>query len=217
MSDHEPATSQVKQFRDALAANAAAYGLSLNAGAIDGLTRFYQVLNIWNPRLHLVAPVSPREFATRHILESLALIEHLPDGARIADLGSGGGLPAIPCLVVRPDLCAVLIEASPKKAVFLREAFREVLTQEAISRQTIIAERFENIGAPQVDFITCRALEKFEETISTMIEWAPSGATFLLFGGERLGLRLKDFSLNVSATLLPNSERRFLFKAEVRA
>lgn len=215
MNDAMNLTPQLKEFRTALEVNAATYGLSLTAGALAALSKYYQLLDAWNSRLHLVAPTSPREFATRHVLESLVLLEHLPQGAGIADIGSGAGLPIIPCLIVRPDLRAVLIEASPKKAVFLREALREVLDHEAASTQltraNIVAERFENVPAPEVDFITCRALERFEETIPKLLEWAPDNATLLLFGGEGLGRRIEDAGFAASATLIPNSQRRFLF------
>lgn len=203
---------QLNEFRKALEVNAATYGLSLTAEALAGLSKYYQLLNAWNSRLHLVAPTSPREFAIRHVLESLVLLDHLPQGARIADIGSGAGLPIIPCLIVRPDLRAVLIEASPKKAVFLREALREVLNQEAASRQaSVVAERFENVPAPEVGFITCRALERFEEMVPRLLEWAPANAKLLLFGGEGLGRRIEDSGFAASGTLIPNSQRRFLF------
>lgn len=220
-------TAQLKEFRKALEANAATYGVSLTAEALAGLSKYYEILNEWNSRLHLVAPTSPREFATRHVLESLVLLEHLPEGAGIADVGSGAGLPAIPCLIVRPDLRAILIEASPKKAVFLREAVREVVNGEAgpvaaapgsdkarlgqLAHATIVAERFENTPAPEVDFITCRALERFEEMLPRLFEWAPDGATLLLFGGEGLGRKVEASGFSVRPTLIPNSERRFLF------
>lgn len=203
---------ELKEFRTALETNAAAYGLSLTAEALAGLSKYYQLLNAWNSRLHLVAPTSPREFAIRHVLESLVLLEHLPQGARIADIGSGAGLPIIPCLIVRPDLRAVLIEASPKKAVFLREALREVLNQEAASRQaSVVAERFENVPAPEVGFITCRALERFAETVPRLLEWAPGNARLLLFGGEGLGRRIEESGFAARVILIPNSQRRFLF------
>ena len=52
------------------------------------------------------------------MLESLMLLKHLPSDAKIADIGSGAGLPIIPCLIARPDLHATLIESSQKKSVF---------------------------------------------------------------------------------------------------
>src|SRR6185369_15999394 len=99
---------------------------------LQRLCVYYSLLTRWNPRLHLVAPCSPEEFATRHVLESLMLLQHLPHGAKIADIGSGAGLPIIPCLIVRPDLHATLIESSAKKSVFLREALNTVARNAAI-------------------------------------------------------------------------------------
>jgi 16S rRNA (guanine(527)-N(7))-methyltransferase RsmG len=209
---------QLEEFRNALQGHAPTYGVSLTAESLAGLAKYYELLNAWNARLHLVAPTSPSEFATRHILESLLLLKHLPQSAAVADIGSGAGLPIIPCLISRTDIRAVLIEASPKKAVFLREAFRELLNQTPASGQSarvsVVAERFENIAAPEVDFITCRALERFGETVPKLLEWAPARSPLLLFGGEGLRERLEASGVAVSATLIPNSERRFLFRAE---
>ncbi len=165
----------LKEFRHALEVNATTYGVSLTTEALVGLSKYYQLLNAWNARLHLVAPTAPGDFATRHILESLVLVDHLPQGAAVADIGSGGGLPIIPCLIVRPDLRAVLIEASPKKAVFLNEVLKEALKVNAeetkLPRARVLAARFENTQAPEVDFITCRALERFEQTVPKLFEF----------------------------------------------
>ncbi len=207
---------QKKEFHAGLKSNSAAYGVTLDAQALAGLSKYYELLNAWNARLHLVAPTSPHEFSTRHILESLLLLNHLPNGARVADIGSGAGLPIIPCLIARPDLQAVLIEASPKKVVFLNEALREVVQPEhpaRASRASVVAARFEAIAAPDVEFITCRALERFEEMLPTLVAWAPASSTLLLFGGEGLEKRIESAGVAANRILIPNSERRFLFIA----
>lgn len=200
-----PAT---RQFRETLETEASVYGVTLPVAALEGLSQYYELLNAWNSRVHLVAPCSPQEFATRHVLESLVLLKHLPRDARVAEVGAGAGLPILPCLIVRPHLRAVLIEASQKKAVFLREA----LTRTATSKQAaVIAERFENVATPAVGIVTCRALERFEEMLPRLLEWAPSGATLLLFGGKRLAPRLEDLGFTSAAELMPRSNGRFLF------
>ena len=177
----------------------ASYGLELSSETLTQLTEYYRLLTHWNERLHLVAPCTPEDFATRHVLESLLLLKHLPQHAKIADVGSGGGLPIIPCLIARADLEATLIESSQKKAVFLREALN------AVSRKgTIIARRFEEIQAPAVEFVSCRALDHFTTKLPELIEWAPKGATLLLFGAETL---LPD----ANKFLIPDSDRRYLF------
>ena len=101
------------------------FGLELSEEALAGLERFHAIVQENNPLLHLVGPCSAEEFAVRHVLESLAMLEFLPEGAAFADVGSGAGLPAIPCLIARGDLRGVLIESKEKKAGFLRTALAE--------------------------------------------------------------------------------------------
>ena len=201
-------SSQTEKFRETLESEASGYGVLLAPAVLDALEKYFELLNVWNARVHLVAPCSPQEFATRHILESLLLLKHLPNNARIAEVGAGAGLPIIPCLLVRPDLRAVLIEASQKKAVFLREA----LSRTGIAdRATVIAERFESVPAPEVGFVTCRALERFEEMLPHLLSWAPATATLLLFGGKRLERKMESLGVTSSAELMPRSQARFLF------
>jgi 16S rRNA (guanine527-N7)-methyltransferase len=197
---------QSKEFRLTLETEASSYGVDLSPETVDRLATYYELLHEWNPRLHLVAPASAPEFATRHVLESLLLLNHLPPAARMADIGSGAGLPSIPCLIARPDIQAVLIESSKKKAVFLREALSQTGTS---ARATVVADRFENVDAPEVDFVTCRALERFEETVPQLVKWAPGDVVFLFFGGEGLAESMEG--LEFTAQLIPNSKKRFLY------
>jgi len=190
--------SEHHRFEQALRSNLSSYAVELTPQTVTQLATFYSLLIRWNERLHLVAPCSPEEFATRHVLESLLLLKHLPQEAKIADVGSGPGLPIIPCLIARADLEATLIESSQKKAVFLREALK------AVQRNaTIIARRFEEIDAPEVSFVSCRALEQFAKKMPELLNWAPPGATLLLFGGENL--------VSGERYLVPGSEMRYLF------
>ncbi|HJT66692.1 MAG TPA: 16S rRNA (guanine(527)-N(7))-methyltransferase RsmG [Pyrinomonadaceae bacterium] len=200
--------NELERFEQALLANMSAFAIELSPDPVALLGTYYSLLTRWNARLHLVAPCSPEEFATRHVLESLILLEHLPQGAKIADVGSGGGLPIIPCLIARPDLEATLIESSQKKTVFLREALAA-----AGRGATIVARRFEDIDAPQVEFVTSRALDEFLSKLPGLIKWAPKGATLLLFGGEQLKEKLPG----AEARLIPGSERRYLLVARINA
>jgi len=189
---------ELEVFQQTLDSNMRVFDVELPPDALARLGAYYSLLTRWNDRLHLVAPCTPEEVATRHVLESLLLLKHLPHGAKIADIGSGAGLPIIPCLIVRDDLEATLIESSLKKPVFLREALSAVGR-----RATIVAQRFEEIEAPPVEFVTSRALDRFIPQIPALIDWAPDGATLLLFGGESL--------LNAERHLIPGSEKRYLF------
>ena len=194
-------------FSQALRSHAAEFGIQLGADEVRRLSNYYELLRKWNDRLHLVAPCSPEEFATRHVLESLLLLFHLPQNARVVDVGSGAGLPIIPCLIVRTDLSATLIESSSRKAVFLREALRDVKSREPAA---LTVARFEQTNAPEADFVTCRALDRFQQFLPALIKWAPLESTLLLFAGEDLRKQIESLLQSVTAERIPLSEKRFL-------
>ncbi|MCU1266743.1 MAG: methyltransferase GidB [Acidobacteria bacterium] len=201
-------SSQVKEFRATLRTRSQRYDFDLDEKVVARLCDFYALLLTWNPRMHLVAPCTPAEFATRHVLESLLLLPHLARSARVADIGSGAGLPIIPNLIARPDIQAILFESSKKKAVFLREALR---VTRVVDQAGVIAERFEDVATPAVGFVTCRALDRFSELFPELIDWAPRPCTLLLFGGAGLQQEIEKAKLEFSAFKIPDTERRFLF------
>jgi 16S rRNA (guanine527-N7)-methyltransferase len=196
------------EFDKALAEHASRFGVELSEAARARLGEYFELIAAWNPRLHLVAPCPPAEFAARHVLESLAALPFIDEGATMLDVGSGAGLPAIPCLVVRPDLKAVLFEASQKKSVFLREALSGLGLS---GRAHVVAERFEKVDAPAADCLTCRAIERFTEILPALLAWASPIPTLLLFGGEGLREALGLEGLSFETIHVPESERRSLF------
>jgi 16S rRNA (guanine527-N7)-methyltransferase len=202
------ATVVIEDFIEALSEHAPAFGVQLNSEQEKRLGDYYKIVSQWNARLHLVAPCAPAEFATRHVLESLTALPFLSPLARVVDVGSGAGLPIIPCLIMRPDLQAALVEASQKKAVFLREALRLV---EANARAKVIAKRFEETPAMDADFVTCRAIERFTEKFAELLAWSPPSSTLLFFGGRVLQEQIDKAGLAHQSVLIPESERRFLF------
>jgi 16S rRNA (guanine(527)-N(7))-methyltransferase RsmG len=202
------ATAQINEFRGTLHAESKRYNVDLDEPVIARLCDYYTLLLTWNPRLHLVAPCTPAEFATRHVLESLLLLRYLSADAHVADIGSGAGLPIIPNLIARPDIQSILIESSQKKAVFLREALRATRTGK---QAQVIAERFEDVPTPAMEVVTCRALDRFSELFSKLIDWAPRPCTLMLFGGVGLQKQIEETKLDFSAIRVPDTERRFLF------
>jgi 16S rRNA (guanine527-N7)-methyltransferase len=195
------------EFAAALERDASLFGVDLSSKEILHLTSYYELLLHWNPRLHLVAPCSPAEFAKRHVLESLLLLPYLQAGARVADVGSGGGLPIIPCLIARPDIRATLIESSPKKSVFLREALHSLNLDD---RANVISSRFEQMPPRDADVITSRALERFQQLLPQLIEWAPPNSTLLLFAGDSIVSASRAAALPFETVPVPGSERRQL-------
>ena len=205
--------TEVEQFRRAFVLHSAEFGVELQTDRLESLIAYYELLLKWNSKLHLVAPCSPEQFAVRHILESLTLLKHLPTNAQVADVGTGAGLPLIPCLLMRDDLHGVLIESSQRKAAFLKEALRPIKPS---ARTQLIVARFEYVPCPDVNFITCRALDKFSELLPKLIAWTPGDVSHLLFVGESLLEEIRPLLQVHSVERIPQSERRFLVAARGR-
>jgi len=103
--------------------------LALPAGAREQLLAYVALIEKWNRTYNLTAIRAPLSMVSHHLLDSLAVLPHLPMSAAraaLADAGSGAGLPGIPLAVARPDWRVTLAEANQKKAAFLRQAVIEL-------------------------------------------------------------------------------------------
>ena len=200
--------SIINRFAQALEARAPEYGVEFTPEHIARLGAFYEHLLKWNDKLHLVAPCEPEEFAARHVLESLCGLPYLPAKARVADIGSGGGLPALPLMIMRPDIHVTLIDSSAKKFAYLHETSVNIVPD---SFPRIITLRFEIAVTPPMQVITCRALDRFAEKLPLLYKWAGTGSTLLLYAGPDVRAALDKLGLEYEANLLPNSEQRYLF------
>jgi 16S rRNA (guanine527-N7)-methyltransferase len=112
----------------ALAAGLSALELDADIGARAKLAQYVALLDKWNRTHNLTAIRDPEQMVTHHLLDSLAVLAHLPgqERLRVLDVGSGGGLPGIPLAIAKRDWRVVLLDSNHKKAVFLRQAVIEL-------------------------------------------------------------------------------------------
>ena len=126
-----------------LEAGLAEIGYEPTSDRLRRLTRYLDEIELWNPRLKLVA-ASGRELVVRHLLDCLAGASAIvgPSGPivagarRIADLGSGAGLPGIPVAIVHPEISVDLVERSGRRAGFLRNAIAATRCSNATVHET---------------------------------------------------------------------------------
>jgi 16S rRNA (guanine527-N7)-methyltransferase len=100
-------------------------GLPLADAAQGKLLAYLELLAKWNKVHNLTAIRDPERMVSHHLLDSLAVLPHLPSGA-LADVGSGGGLPGIPVAIAEPARAVTVNDASHKKAAFLQQVIIEL-------------------------------------------------------------------------------------------
>lgn len=144
------------------------------------------LLKEWQRTHNLVARSTVDDVWTRHVADSLQLLDHAPDGFRHwVDLGSGAGFPGLVVAIAckeQPERRFTLVEANGKKAAFLRAAIRE-----SGARATVVAERIEKHApaAEPADVVSARALAPLAELLGL-------GAPYLRDGGVMLFLKGQD-------------------------
>jgi 16S rRNA (guanine527-N7)-methyltransferase len=116
----------------------AGMGLALPASAMDQLANYLDLLVKWNRVYNLTAIHDEAKLVSHHVLDSLAVVRHLPDG-NIVDVGSGAGLPGIPIAISCPDRVVVLLDSNHKKGAFLKQATAEL----GLASTQVVIERVE--------------------------------------------------------------------------
>lgn len=133
--------------------------LPLPDAARSRLLDYLALVDKWNRVYNLTAVRERDRMLAHHVLDSLAVAPHLA-GSALLDVGSGAGLPGIPLAVARPELAVTLLEASHKKAAFLRQAAIEL----GLDNVDVVNARVETWDAPRrYDVVISRAFSDLAE------------------------------------------------------
>ncbi|MDE2366604.1 MAG: 16S rRNA (guanine(527)-N(7))-methyltransferase RsmG [Betaproteobacteria bacterium] len=144
-----------------LADGIAALGFALPDETQTRLLQYLALIQKWNQVHNLTAVREPETMLTRHLLDSLAILPHI-EGERIADIGSGAGLPGIPLALARPGLHVALIESNHKKVIFLQQARIEL----ELKNVEVVAGRVENFRSVEgFDIVVSRAFSDLADFV----------------------------------------------------
>ncbi len=148
------------------------------AALVPPLLAYLTLLARWNRTYNLTAIRDPHDMVTRHLLDSLAMLPFVGEGA-LADLGTGPGLPGLPLAIALPRLRVTLVESNGKKARFLREAVRQLRLDNA----RVAESRAEALDEPGgYDLLTARALDTLAGIVAI-------GGHLLRPGGRLLAMK----------------------------
>jgi 16S rRNA (guanine527-N7)-methyltransferase len=178
-----------REFFERLSRRAKAADLTLDIDLAEQLGTYYQILTKWNAKINLTAfrltPEGDDAAIDRLLIEPVAAARYVPDNARtMLDAGSGGGSPAIPLKLASNNLSLRMVEVKTRKAVFLREAVRELGLRDA----EVETARFEELlPRPElheaIDIVSIRAVRVETRTLNTLQAFLRPGGKIMLFRG----------------------------------
>jgi 16S rRNA (guanine527-N7)-methyltransferase len=164
-----------------LAELAAQHGLALDPARRLALDAFTTLLLAWNARINLTGARTRAALVSGHFPDAFALAALLDGPAHVVDVGSGGGLPALPLAILRPELAVDLCESIAKKGAFLRTAIRELGLGGRVQLHAVRAEALLSTHAARFDVAMSRA------TLPP-VEWLALGERLVRPGGRVLAL-----------------------------
>lgn len=213
---------------DLLALGIQELGLDLSTNNVADLELFLQEMGRWNQVHNLTAIEGEKDSIRLHLIDSIAVLpvlRHFLTGSapKIADLGSGGGLPAIPIAIVQPEWRLTLIEAIRKKTAFLQHVRGKL----KLKNIEVLSERVEDVAVQQpgqYDAVISRAFTNLARFLELSLPFLkPDGLVFAMKAKradeEMQEVSKADWRLVADEPLhIPNLavDRRLLVLAPVR-
>ena len=163
-------------------------------GGSDQIQAYAQILKTTGIERGLIGPKEGDRIWQRHVANCLPITTLIPQGVRVADIGSGAGLPGIVIALARPDLKVSLIEPLQRRVDFLNEVISELhLPVEVIrGRAEIVKKQFEAV--------TARAVAPLEKLMQISWQMIPRGGCLLAIKGEQAEVELSSTKLKKGAT-----------------
>lgn len=151
------------------------------------LSRYLELLFEANARMNLTRITDRSAAEVQHIADALTLLPHLPHGSvRIADIGSGGGVPGIPLAIACPGATVVLIESTKKKAAFLTSTAEAL----GLTNVAVFDSRAEDLGHGELRETFDVAIARAVATMDWLAEWClplvRTGGKVLAMKGPRV-------------------------------
>jgi 16S rRNA (guanine527-N7)-methyltransferase len=159
---------------------------------LDRAVAFAEILATDGTVRGLIGPREVPRLWDRHLLNSAAVAELVPPGARLVDAGSGAGLPGIPLALARPDLAVTLVEPLARRHAFLVECVARL----GLSTATVVRGRVEEGPVRRslagADAVTARAVAPLDRLVGWCLPLLRVGGRLLAVKGETAAQELAD-------------------------
>ena len=148
---------------------------------IDQARSFAQTLANDSDELGLLGPRELDKLWTRHILNSAVVAELVRPGDKVADVGSGAGLPGIPMAIARPDAEFVLIEPMERRSSWMLEVVEDL----GLKNVRVLRSRAEDVTEQDFDIVTARAVAALDKLLKMCVPLLKPGGALIALKGSK--------------------------------
>ncbi len=163
-------------------------------GREEQIHHYAELLSSTGIERGLIGPKEGDRIWERHIANCIPITTIIPNGVRVADIGSGAGLPGIVIALARPDLKVSLIEPLQRRVDFLNEVIAELALDVEVIRGR--AERVKK----QFEIVTARAVAPLEKLIQISWHMIPRGGSLMAIKGESAADEITATTLKKGST-----------------
>ena len=167
----------IKEFND--------LGYSCSEEQASKLLDYMLYLQEYNQKVNLTAITDEQGIIVKHFIDSLGAVNDIPQGAKLADIGSGAGFPAVVLKIFRPDLGVTLIESNGKKTTFLNSLIKRLNLTDIV----VLNLRAEECGRSKnlresFDAVTARAVTELNKLVEYALPLLKKGGALYAYKGR---------------------------------
>jgi len=162
-------------------------GIELSQEQLSRFDTLSQLLVEQNKTMNLTAITDPDGIAVKHFADSISVLTaaDIPHGARVLDVGTGAGFPALPLLIMRPDIDLTMIDSTAKKLKYVENTVNEL----GLIAQTLHA-RAEEAGQSKeyresFDFVVSRAVAALNVLCEYCLPFVKINGYFIAMKGAK--------------------------------
>ena len=160
------------------------YSISLSDEKLDLFEKYYNILIEYNKKFNLTAITEREEVIIKHFIDSLLGVDNVV-GNKLIDIGSGGGFPAIPIKIFKPDVMLTMLDSTGKKCEFLNAVCHELNLKDA----SAVCARAEELSKDSsyresFDICTARAVARLNTLCEYSLPFVKIGGYFVAYKGD---------------------------------
>lgn len=195
-------------------------GVELTQKQTERLAAYFDMVVEKNKAFNLTAITEEKDFAIKHIADSLAGISEIPQNSALLDIGAGAGFPSMPIAITREDVKVTALDSTAKKMNFISECARE-LNMTNVKTVAGRAEEQKNLFAT-FDVVTARAVSSLNILLELAMPMLKTGGRFVAYktdeselDGAKCALAtLGAKHLSTKSLSLPNGDSRAILVFE---